>query len=203
MKKIIFLLLFTFTMFSSLYCDEISDLFDEAKEEYEQDNVTESLERVKELENLLTALQSKSQNTVYEEPLYSKLKTFPGRYEGKRITLKDITIKPSELGDQVNGYYGITVSNLQGYDSILPYSFYDEKALIFMVSENLLDQLLEITPSGRYGYFNLYTDEIYVYTIQKGHSSKSFYFAEIVKLEELSYDPRSRSTTPTGNVYYK
>ena len=183
------ILLLGFVFLSFAYADSLSDLLDNAKKSYLNNDISKTLEYLNTAKNELEKITFATNVSEYETVEYSRLLNFPSRYKGKKIKLKHTFLSPTgiEREKKMDGnYYPIRVSGIYASDSF-PGAPYEDGALFFIIGENLLDKLMDNIQEGR-GYFNIYTDKIYEY-IKKGYrTDKIQYIAKIVSLEQLAYD---------------
>lgn len=198
------ILLLGFVFLSFAYADSLSDLLDNAKKSYLNNDISKTLEYLNTAKNELEKITFATNVSEYETVEYSRLLNFPSRYKGKKIKLKHTFLSPTgiEREKKMDGnYYPIRVSGIYASDSF-PGAPYEDGALFFIIGENLLDKLMDNIQEGR-GYFNIYTDKIYEY-IKKGYrTDKIQYIAKIVSLEQLTYDLFKEEPETTGVIWFE
>jgi len=197
MKKNFIILTLLF-LSSFIYADSIQDLFNDASNSYAEKNIDKTIEILEKITNDLKMKKIKSNTDEIETVEFTRLKNFPSRYEGKKIKLLDTAIS-SKVGKKFNGDYRIEVSTLNQSSYFLDEPYEDGK-LFFVISESLLEKLMDKVAAGYVGYFNVYTDKIYPYIEGKSYwdDKKTFYVAKIVSLECLSYRRNLGTTIATG-----
>lgn len=202
-KKICILLLGVLFL-PCVYADSISDLLDNAKKSYLNNDVSKTLEHLNTAKNELEKITFATNVSEYETVEYSRLRNFPARYKGKKIKLKYIRLSPTgiEREKKMNGnYYPIWVSGIYASDPF-PGDPYEDGALFFIIGENLLDKLMDNVQGG-VGYFNIYTDKIYEYIKKDYRTDKIQYIAKIVSLEQLTYDLFKEEPETTGVIWFE
>lgn len=197
------ILLLGFVFLSFAYADSLSDLLDNAKKSYLNNDISKTLEYLNTAKNELEKITFATNVSEYETVEYSRLLNFPSRYKGKKIKLKHTFLSPTgiEREKKIDGnYYPITVSGIYAFDSFLG-APYEDGALFFIIGENLLDKLMDNVQGGL-GYFNIYTDKIYEYIKKDYPTDKIQYIAKIVSLEQLAYDWGNEPET-TGVIWFE
>ena len=201
MKKILFcfmLILFSSVVFAE---EDLTILLDKAKTAYINNNLEESKKFVKEYYDKISIIISNSGKEDFEEVDFTRLKTFTSKYENKKIKLSNISISLANPLKTADGkYYRISVNTLNQYDSFFNLEG-KENSLIFIVSETLLEKLMDEIPAGYVGYYNIYTDIIYHTTDKDSIGLKTdYYFARIIKLEAITYNNSSGTTKLSGKI---
>lgn len=198
------ILLLGFVFLSFAYADSLSDLLDNAKKSYLNNDISKTLEYLNTAKNELEKITFATNVSEYETVEYSRLLNFPSRYKGKKIKLKHTFLSPTgiEREKKMDGnYYPIRVSGIYASDSF-PGAPYEDGALFFIIGENLLDKLMDNIQGGR-GYFNIYTDKIYEYIKKDYRTDKIQYIAKIVSLEQLTYDLFKEEPETTGVIWFE
>lgn len=202
MKKIISILLISL-LFSFLFADEITDLFDKAKAQY-NNNDTEAA--IKTIDTIRGKLKNKQIDTPSLDSLevgFNRVKVTPEKFNGKALKIRGVSISSSGF-KKMNYYnkeneYGISLWNITQNDYFQAYL--DEGKMIFVMDESLVDQLLDIIPAGYSYYYNIWTEPVYEYSyyLSKYSSSASTcYIAKIIKLEAVEYNSYTNTIIDTG-----
>ena len=181
--------------------EDLTILLDKAKTAYINNNLEESKKFVKEYYDKISIIISNSGKEDFEEVDFTRLKTFTSKYENKKIKLSNISISLANPLKTADGkYYRISVNTLNQYDSFFNLEG-KENSLIFIVSETLLEKLMDEIQAGYVGYYNIYTDTIY-HTIDKDSIGlkTDYYFARIIKLEGITYNNYSGTTKLSGKI---
>ena len=119
-KNCIVLLGIVFLSFT--YADSLSDLLDNAKNSYLNNDVSKTLEYLNTAKNELEKITFATNVSEYETVEYNRLRNFPSRYKGKKIKLQHTFLFPTgiEREKKMNGnYYPIWVSIV--YNKIYEY----------------------------------------------------------------------------------
>lgn len=119
-KNCIVLLGIVFLSFT--YADSLSDLLDNAKNSYLNNDISKTLEYLNTAKNELEKITFATNVSEYETVEYSRLRNFPSRYKGKKIKLKYTILSPTgiEREKKMDGnYYPIWVSIV--YNKIYEY----------------------------------------------------------------------------------
>ena len=202
MKKIISILLISL-LFSFLFADEITDLFDKAKAQY-NNNDTEAA--IKSIDTIKGKLKNKENNNSSSETLevsFNRVKVTPEKYNGKALKIRGVAISSSGF-KKMNYYdkeneYGVSLFNITQND-FFP-SYLDDGKMIFVMDENLVDQLLDIIPAGYSYYYNIWTEPVYEYSYYISSYSTIIhgcYIAKIIKLEAVEYNSYTNTIIDTG-----
>lgn len=199
MKKKVFTFVMTICLVSILYADTVSDLLDKAKESYLSNDKHQTLLYLEDAKSEIKKSEIQKSISEIETVEFSRLKNFPSRYFDKKIIVTNTAIDPTKIGEKFNDCYRITVStcNQKSYFIAEPY---ESGSLFFIISENLLEKLMDKVPAGYVRYFNVYTDTIYSY-IEKDPYRKDYiyYVAKITSLEVLSFNSYDGSSYSTGD----
>ena len=198
------ILLLGFVFLSFTYADSLSDLLDNAKNSYLNNDFSKTLEYFNTAKNELEKITFAANVSEYETVEYSRLRNFPSRYKGKKIKLQHTALSPTGLGKKINGdYYAITVSTIHQRDSFFN-DPYEDGALFFIIGKNLLDKLMDDIQAGYVGYFNIYTDKFYEYIKKENHGKdKVQYIAKIVSLERLTYNSYRDTAETIGVIWFE
>ena len=207
MKK--FYSLFFIILFISnfIFAEDYSYLFDEAKKQYKEGHYEASLNILSDINKKITQLEQTSKKDDYEEVSFTQLHNFPKKYIDKKIRLSGVAISSSNLTDVVlDNKYACYVFSLNQSSSFPTYFFDDKLSLVFVLSEELVEKLIETIPAGMVGYFEICTDKIYEYQSPSKYISDKktpVLLAEIVSLESLTYNQYTNLTYKTGDFLIK
>ena len=202
MKKSISILLF-FLMIPYLFADEITDLLDKAKEQYSK-NGTEAV--IKTIDTIKGKLKNKQTNNSSSETLevsFNRVKVTPEKFNGKALKIRGVAVSSSGF-KKMNYYdkdneYGVYLYNITQNDFFPAYL--DNGKMIFVMDENLVDQLLDIIPAGYSYYYNIWTEPVYEYSYSISKYSSTIsgcYIAKIIKLEAVEYNSYTNEIFDTG-----
>lgn len=198
MKKRISIIFFIFCSVF-MFAESIQDLLNEATNSYTENDIDKTIEILEKVTNDLKTEKAIKNNEEIQTVEFTRLKNFPSRYEGKKIKLLDTAIS-SRIGKKFNDSYTIRVSSVNQSSSFSDEP-YEDGSLFFIISESLLEKLMDRVAAGYVGYFNVYTDTIYTYTEKKPYmDDKTFYVAKIISLECLRYFS-DWGTTNTTNEF--
>ncbi len=202
MKKL-FSLLFCILFISVIaFADEITDLLDKAKVQY-NNNDTEAV--LKTIDSIKGKLKKEKTFTNSDDSLevgFNRLKLTPEKYVGKALTIKGVAIASSgfEKMDSFNksNEYGVVVRNLIMNDSFSAYL--SEGKMVFVMEDTLVDKLLDEIPVGYSYYYNIWTEPVYTYSyrITTYSPERICYIAKIVKLEAVKYNKYTEEKIDTG-----
>lgn len=198
MKKIFIICIFLLIV-GNLFCQdnkqENAELLEEALNCYKNDDVDSAINKLEKVISLIKQEKISNTSEDYEVVDINRLKNFASRYENKKIKVKDTALSPLIGDEYYKGYYRIAVSSLNQSTYIYE-NPYENGSIFFIISENLVDKLMDVIPSGYSGFFNIYTD-----TIIKKYDlldDKTYYIAKIISLERLDYNDRTGATRLSG-----
>lgn len=198
MKKLLVVFIII-SLVNILYADNVSDLLDKAKESYLANDIDQTLSYIDDAKSEIKKSEVIKNSSEVEKVEFSRLKNFPSRYCSKKIILTDTAIGSTDIGKKFDDCYRITVSTINQSASFYD-DPYDNGSLFFIISESLLEKLMNYVRAGYVGYFNVYTDPIYSYKVKELYTEeKVYYVAKITSLEILNYNSYEGSSYPTGD----
>lgn len=194
-KKILIVSVLLCSIF--MYGESIQDLLNEASNAYSSNDIDKAIDLLERATNNLKTEKLNQNTDEIETVEFTRLKNFPSRYNGKKIKLLDTAIS-SKIGKKFNGDYRITVNSVN-QSSYFYEEPYEDGSLFFVISEELVEKLMDRVAAGYVGYFNVYTDTIYSYTDSQPYlADKTYYVAKIVSLECLTYYSYNGTTSSLG-----
>ncbi len=172
-------------------------LLEKALDNYKKGNVEEAK---KQLELFLSKLNNEKELKKIETSdivEFNKIKNFPSRYLGKKLKLNNIVLS-SNVGEKINECFSIRVTTANRSSTIHDWAL-KEGSIIFVISEKLLEKLIENLNSRNEAYFNLYTDKIYKWEKEVPYMpSETYYVAKIIRLEKIEYNWLTNESKSTG-----
>lgn len=181
-----------------MYSDSIIDLLDNAKQTYQDNDISSAIKILDDVSNRLKKISVEQKSEEIETVEFARLKNFPSRYDGKKIKLNDTAISSQRGKIFKDGYYRMSVSSINQSAYFLD-NPYEDGSLFFIISESMLEKLMDIVEAGYVGYFNVYTDTIYKYVKHEQYSDgKTYYVAKIIGLEKISLNKYTNKTCSTG-----
>ena len=207
MKKLISLLFIVTIVVSFVFADEITNLLDKAKEQY-NNNETESL--IKTIDSIKEKITKKEVNTNSVDIVevgFNRLKVSPEKYVGNSLKIKGTAISSSGFHKldyyKKSDEYGVSLTNVAQNDYFPAYL--NEGKLIFVMDDSFVDKLLDLIPVGYSAYYNIWTEPVYEYTyyLSQYSPARKCYIAKIIKLEPIEYNNYTGQTFDTGEYIEK
>ncbi len=207
MKRLFSLLFIATLMVSFVFADEITNLLDKAKEQY-NNNETESL--IKTIDSIKEKITKKEDATNLDEAIevgFNRIKLTPEKYVGKPLKIKGTAISSSGF-EKIDYYtknneYGVYLKNV-AQNGYFP-AYLNEGKLVFVMDDSFVDKLLDLIPVGYSAYYNIWTEPVYEYTyyLSEYSPARKCYIAKIIKLESIEYNKITGQTFDTGKFIEK
>lgn len=187
MKKI-YLLFFVSLLITKVFCVDLSNCFDSAKQRYLDGKYIESKVILEKIEKELLYLDEI--NGVFERKTVNleNLLRFPEEYAKQKFLFKidNVLIDTNKvIKSEDYDKYIIEVSDeKQTYISDIANK--ENNRFVFLIDFELLEELISCVDENGVGYVNIHLGEIGF--IKKKHflNSQKYYFAEIIEIEILN-----------------
>ena len=197
-----FLIILLFFIIPFLFADEITDLLDKARDQYNNNDKEATIKTIEIIQKKLKIKEKDNPSLETIEVSFNRLKLSPEKYENKALKIRGVSISSTGF-TKINYYnkdneYGVNLWNITQND-YFP-SYLNDGKLIFVMDDSLVDNLLDIIPEGYSYYYNIWTEPVYKYSYYHTMSyiERFCYIAKIIKLEAIEYNRITNNISDTG-----